>query len=178
MRKENPKYRWHITDAEKAEIRRLTRAGVRQSEISRRLNITAPSVGKAQRAMGLPTRLPTTPTPESEIVALFEQHVPGKEISRRLRCPANRVWAVMHKFGLQNFNAKTPPENEARFVEALKRREGYIKILARKYRVAFCRAQRLAHEILGTKRFRPGAAKPPLSSDWPQRNHKQGKLSQ
>src|SRR5690242_11120275 len=97
--------RGHLTKAEKKQIRALTKKGVRQSEIARRLGITAPSVSKAQKQMGLPTRVPT---PEAQILALFRQRVPGVEISKRLKCPANRVWAIAHKHGIHNGHARTP----------------------------------------------------------------------
>jgi hypothetical protein len=170
MRKTNPQHRWHVTDAEKAEIGRLTQAGVRQSVISRTLKITAPTVSRAQRAMGLPTLLPT---PEKEIMRLFKRGWGGYRISKHLRVPANRVFAVMHKNGFQRadkLGIATPPENIARFVAALKRREGYIKTLAKRYGVGFCKARVLAHQVLGTVQFLPGASKPPLSSVFPQKN--------
>jgi len=165
------KRRWHVTEKEKNEIRRLTLAGVRQIVIARTLKITAPRVSAAQRAMGLPTCLVT---PEAEIMRLFRAGVGGYEISRRLHCPANRVWAVMHKNGFQRadkFGIWTPQENIDRFTEALRRREDYVVRLAKKYNVGLCKANRIAHQILGTYRFRPGQAKPPLSSDFPQKHH-------
>ncbi len=169
------KNRWHLTSAEKNEIKRLTDAGVRQSVIARTLKITAPSVSQAQQEMGLPTRLPT---PEAEIMRLFRLGWGGYKISKHLKCPANRVWAVMHKNGFQRadkLGIATPPENIARFVQAVKAREGYINALAKKYNVGICKAQRLAREVLGTNRFRPGASKPPLCSVFPQRHYDQGK---
>jgi hypothetical protein len=75
---------------------------------------------------------------------------------------------------LNNGWAQTPPENEARFIAALMVREDHVKRLARKYGVAFCRANRIAHEVLETIEFRPGLSKPPLSSNFPQRNHPRG----
>jgi hypothetical protein len=85
---------------------------------------------------------------------------------------AQEVFAVAHK---NNFirpdkaGHKTPVENERRFIAALKAREGYIKTLARKYGVAFCRARKIAHEVLDTVEFRRGATWPPLSSNFPQK---------
>ena len=52
----------------------------------------------------------------------------------------------------------------------MKRRDGYIKTLAKRYGLGFCYANRLAHLELGTLEFRPGASKPPLSSNFPQKN--------
>jgi hypothetical protein len=166
MRKANPQIRWHLTAAEKEKIRRLTLARVTQAEISRRLRIGRDSVGEAQKAMGLPTR---PPTPEKEIVKLFHEGWSGMRIHEHLRVPANQIFATFHKYGLRR-NPTTPKENEARFIEAVKKREGYIKNLANKYKVAFCRANRLAHQVLATARFKPGASKPALSSDFPQRH--------
>jgi hypothetical protein len=163
--------RWHLSDREKAKIRGLTRRGVRQSVIARTLKITAPTVSKAQRAMGLNTRLIV---PEEKIMNLFRAGWAGYKISKHLHVPANRVWETMHKHEFQRedrLGIATPPENIARFVEALKRREDHILRLARKYKVGRCKANRLAHEILGTVQFRPGASKPPLSSNFPQKHH-------
>jgi hypothetical protein len=174
MRKENPQFRWHVTDAEKAEIRRLTKAGMRQSEIARRLGITAPSVSKAQRANGLPTKLIW---PETKIVSLFKRGWGGYRIAKHLHVPVNQVYSIAHAHHINNGWAKTPEENEARFIEALKRGDDYVKRLAIKYMVAFCRANRIAHEVLKTIEFRPGLSKPPLSSNFPQTNHRRGPLS-
>jgi predicted transcriptional regulator len=177
--KANPKIRGHITAAEKTEIRRLTLAGTRQSVIARTLHITAPTVSKIQRSMGLPTHIVID---EKKIMELFEKGWAGYKIARELHTPANRVFAVAHK---NNFHRedkagwKTPMENERKFIEALKRREGYIRTLAKKYGMASCRARKIAHEILGTIEFRPGASKPPLSSNFPQKHFdvKMGKVN-
>jgi len=175
LARSNPMRRGHITAEEKAEIERLTRAGVRQSEIARRLGITAPSVSKVQRQMGLPTKLVW---PEEKIVELFKLGWGGYKISKHLKVPANQVYKIAHKHGLNNGWKQTPKENDERFIEALKRGENYAKRLAIKYGVAFCRANQLAHQILETPQFRPGLSKPPLSSNFPQRHHPRGGLSQ
>src|SRR5258707_207068 len=88
---------------------------------------------------------------------------------KHLRVPANELYAVFHKHGLRR-NPTTPKENEERFIAALKRGEGYIRTLRARYGVAACRANRIARVTLGTYRFRPGASKPPLSSDFPQKH--------
>jgi hypothetical protein len=168
--KANPKIRGHVTAAERDEIRRLTLQGTRQSVIARTLHITAPTVSKVQRSMGLPTHIVI---PEKEIMKLFQQGWAGYKISKHLHIPANQVFAVAHK---NNFHRpdklgyKTPLENERKFIEALKRREGYIRTLARRYGMGLCRARTIAHEVLGTVEFRPGASKPPLSSAYPQKH--------
>jgi hypothetical protein len=170
MRKANPQHRWHLTDAEKQKIRKWTLARVTQAEISRRLHIGHPQVGKAQRAMGLPTR---PPTPEKEIVKLFHEGWGGQRIHKHLRVPANQVYATFHKYGLRredNVGYPTDPVKEAAFVEAVKRKENYSKRLARQYGVGLCKATRLAKQILGVPRLRPGLSKPPLSSDYPQKH--------
>jgi hypothetical protein len=170
MKKSNPRHRWHLTTAERKKIRELTRKGVRQSEISRALGITAPSVSKAQRAMGLPTRLMI---PEKKILRLFRRGWGGYKISRHLRVPVNQVYAVAHRNRFRRKDGIGYPEphgDVAGFIEALKRREGYIKTLAKKFGVGFCQARKLAHQTLGTYRFRPGASKPPLSSNFPQKH--------
>jgi hypothetical protein len=155
----------------------MTLRGIRQSVIARELKITAPSVSKAQRAMGLPTHLVI---PEEKIMELFRAGWAGYKISKHLHVPANRVWETMHKHGFQRedrLGIATPPENIERFVEALKRREDHILRLARKYKVGLCKANRLAHEVLGCPEFRPGAAKPPLSSNFPQKHHNERTLA-
>jgi predicted transcriptional regulator len=167
--KKVPQFRWHITADEKNKIRELTLQGVRQSVIARTLGIAAPSVSKAQRAMNLPTVLVW---PEAKIMELFRAGWAGYRISKELRVPANQVFAVAHK---NNFHRedkagwKTPIANERRFIEALKKRENYIKVLARKYGMGFCRARKIAHQVLGTSEFRRGVG-PPLSSNYPQKH--------
>ncbi len=170
MRKANPKFRWHVTAEEKKKIRAMTLAGVRQSVIARELKIGAPAVSKAQREMRLPTCLPV---PEKTIMKLFERNWGGYRIAKHLGVAVSAVYKVAHE---HNFRRKdgigypTPVENERRFVEAVKAREGYIKTLAKKYGVGFCKARRLAHEVLQCPEFRPGACKPPLSSNFPQKH--------
>jgi predicted transcriptional regulator len=171
--KENPKIRGRVTDAEKDEIRRLTLAGVRQSVIARKLKITAPSVSKAQIAMGLPTRLVVPPIPEEAIMKLFSEGWGGYAIAKALHVSTTKVFAVAHKNNFHRADKagwKTPLENERKFIEAIKRRENYIKVLARKYGMGFCRARELAHQVLGTSEFRRGMG-PPLSSNFPQKHY-------
>jgi hypothetical protein len=179
MRKINPKHRWHVTAEEKKEIRRLTRASMRQSEIASMLNISRDTVARWQLRMGLreawkglPTRPKAETIPEARILKLFKRGWGGYRIARRVRVSVPKVYAIAHKHGISNGWSQTPKENEERFIEALKRREDYVVRLARKYKVAFCRANRIAHEILGCPDFRPGASKPPLSSNYPQRYYK------
>lgn len=177
MRKQNPKIRWHLTPKEKRRIRRLTLAGVRQSEIARRLKITAPSISKAQRAMGLATHLPI---PEKRIMRLFRFGWGGYRIAKHLRIAVSAVYKVAHQNNfhrVDNAGYPTPAENEARFIEALKHREGYIKTLARCYGIGLVKAQRLAHTVLECPEFRPGLSKPPLSSNFPQRYFPKGILT-
>jgi len=141
------------------------------------MHLTAPTVSRVQRESGLPTRLVW---PEAKILKLFKRGWGGYRISRHLHVPANQVFAVAHK---NHFRRKddvgypTNPQNEERFIAAVKNREDYIIRLARKYKVGICKAQRLAREVLATPRFRPGASKPPLSSNFPQR-HFDTKLAQ
>lgn len=170
MKKKAPKHRWHVTADERKQIRRLTRAGMRQATIARIVGLTAPSVSKVQRILGLPTRVPT---PEQEIVKLFANGWSGLKISKYLRCPANRVWAVRKKHGITRADGagtQEPKGNIPGFVEALKRREDYIKTLAKKFGLGKCKANRIAHVVLATQEFRPGRCKPPLSSNFPQKH--------
>jgi hypothetical protein len=166
-----PTIRWHLTAKEKAKIRRMTLKGTRQSVIARTLKLTAPTVSKAQRAMGLPTHLTV---PEEKIMELFRKGLGGYKIHRVLKVPVNQIYRVAHENKFRRadgFGYPTNPENEARFIEAVKNREDYVHNLAIKYRIGFVKAGRLARQILGTVRFRPGASKPPLSSNFPQKNN-------
>jgi transcriptional regulator len=112
MKKTNPMFRWHLTDEEKQKIRELTLAGVRQSEIARQTNLTAPSVSRAQKAMGLPTHLPI---PEKKIMSLFQKGWGGYKIARHLRVPVSAVYKIAHKNKFRRADSvgyPTPPENE------------------------------------------------------------------
>jgi hypothetical protein len=174
MRKENPKKRWHLTAEEIEQIRKLTLQGMRQGKIAKLLHLGRDTVGQWQVRMGLPT---VPPIPEEEILKLFKLKWGGYRIAKHLHVPRNQVYAIAHEHGLTLGWSKTPPENEARFIEALKRGENYRIRLARKYGVAICRAREIAKQVLKTERFRPGLSKPPLSSDFPQRHHPRGGLS-
>jgi hypothetical protein len=171
MRKLAPMIRWHVTSQERQRIKRLTLARVPQATIARIIGLTAPSVAKCQRAMGLPTKVPT---PEKQIVELFEKGWAGYRISKKLRCPANQVYAVAQKYGLNRRpdgagNPK-PKGDIAGFVQAVMEKRNYINHLRKQFGLGVCQANRLAHEVLGCLEFRPGASKPPLSSNFPQRN--------
>lgn len=169
--------RWHLTPEEREQIRALTHERVRQSEISRRLGIWRGTVSKVQLEMGLPT---VPPVPEAEIVALFHQGWAGYKIAKHLKVPANRVWEVMHKYGIHRADGTgcpTPKGDIEGFTQALKNRQGHIKPLGVRFGLGFCKANDIAHEVLETERFRPGPSKPPLSSNYPQRNHPRGGLS-
>jgi hypothetical protein len=170
MRKANPKFRWHVTAEERKQIRAMTRKGVRQSQIARALGIGAPSVSKAQVAMGLPTRLAV---PEKKVMELFEKGWGGYRIARHLRVPVNQVYGVAHRHNFRRSDAAgypTPPENEAAFIAAVKNREDYVIRLAAKYKIGIIKAGRLARQALNCPQFRPGATKPPLSSNFPQKH--------
>ena len=95
--KEAPKNRWHVTNQERKQIKKLTMARVPQATIARLLKLGAPSVSRVQRSLGLPTVIET---PEQEIVQLFAKGWSGLKISKYLRCPANRIWAVRAKHGI------------------------------------------------------------------------------
>src|SRR4029077_15411806 len=117
MRKPNPTIGWHVTEKERKAIRRMTLKGIRQSVIARTLKITAPSVSKAQRAMGLPTRLIV---PEEKIMELFRKGWGGYKIHRVLRIPTNQIYRIAHLHGFRRPDGAgypTKPENEARFIE-------------------------------------------------------------
>jgi hypothetical protein len=173
VRKQNPQIRWHLTRKEKDQIRRLTLRGVRQSVIARKLGITAPSVSKAQRAMGLNTRLIV---PEERIMELFRAGWGGLRIHNHLKVPVNQIYACAHRNSFRRADGvgyPTPRGDVAGFIEALKRRDDYIENLAGKYGLAFHSAKKIAHEVLGTIQFAPGTSKPPLSSNFPQKHFDQ-----
>jgi predicted transcriptional regulator len=162
--------RWHLLDEERERIRQLTQQGMRQSKIARLLGVTAPTVSKAQREMGLSTRLPI---PEKAIMDLFKKGWGGHRISKHLGVAVSAVYKVAHANNFRradNVGYPTPPENEARLIAALQRKEDFANRLAEKYKVGKCKTHRLAHEVLACPEFRNGAVKPALSSNFPQRD--------
>jgi len=162
--------RGHLTKKEKQKIARMTLAGLRQSVIARELGIGAASVSKVQRAMGLPTRLVI---PEKEILELFHAGWGGHRIAKHLHVPVNQVYAVAHKNNFRrqdNVGYPTDPVAEAQLIEGIKKKEDYAIRLGKKYKVGLNKANRLAHEVLACPEFRPGASKPPLSSNFPQKH--------
>jgi DNA invertase Pin-like site-specific DNA recombinase len=176
---------WPLTADQQKQLRAMTKRGMLQTEIGEHFGVVRAVIGRWQQRLGLrepyqglPTRPKTVEIPEEAIVKLFNLGLGGVRIAKLLHVSVPTVYKVAHKHNLSNGWQQTPAENEARFIEALKNREGYIRTLAKRYSVAFCRANRLAHEILGTYRFRPGAGKPPLDSHFPQCHHeKKGKVS-
>jgi hypothetical protein len=172
MRKENPKFRWHVTAKERRRVKELTLQRLTQADIARKLGLTAPTVSRIQKLLGLPTRIPTPATPESKIVEMFQAGCGGYEISRMLRCPANRVWAVRKKYKIpmpaNGSGCHEPKGNIPGFLADLEKRAGYIKVLARKHGVGFVTARRLAHIHLACLEFRRGVGLP-LQSNFPMR---------
>lgn len=159
--------RGHLTTKEKSAIRRLTKRGLRQSAISRKLGITAESVSRAQKSMGLPTR---PVWPEVLIMLLFREEWGGYRIAKHLKVPVNVVYAVAkkHKFKRSDSaGCSIPKGNLAGFKEAVRRGDDYIRPLCGKYGVGICQGYKIAREVRGVPRFRPGVSTPPLSSDFP-----------
>lgn len=161
--------RWHLTKREKERIRRLTRAGMRQSEIARKLHIGADTISVWQRRLGLPT---VPPLPETEILRLLRQGKGQNRIHRILRVSQPKVHAVMVANGIHRSDQQTVKGDIEGFIEAIKNREGHIRALRKRFGLGYEQAHKLAHRVLRTKRFRPGAVKSVLSSDWPQKHHR------
>jgi transposase len=165
--------RWHLSNSEKNEIRRLTRAGIRQSEIGRRLKIGRDTVGLWQKRLGLQTRPPLVPAPEKQIMRLLKRGMGLHPVARKLGIPMYRVWrtAKKNRWRRADGNGRADPAaNESAFIEAVKNRDDHVVNLAAKYHIGLCRANRLAHEILQTVQFAPGPSKPALSSVFPQKH--------
>jgi transposase-like protein len=162
--------RWDPTATEKRKIRERTLARDPQATIARSLHIDLKTLNRWQVWMRLPTRVPI---PEKNIMLLFNKGWGGYRIAKHLHVAVSAVYKVAHQNNFRradNVGYPTPKENEAAFIEAVKRREDYIVRLAEKYKIGICKAQRLAREVLATPRFRPGASKPVLSSDFPQKH--------
>jgi hypothetical protein len=169
MRKSNPKHRWHLSDPERTRIRRLTLQRVPQSTIGRILGIGRDTVSKWQARMGLPTRVPV---PEKKIMELFKKGWGGVRIAKHLKIAVSAVYKVAHKNKFRRADGAGNPEPKgdvAGFTEAVRRGQCYIKEGVRKYGVAFCQARKIAHEVRACPEFRRGLAKPPLSSNFPQK---------
>jgi hypothetical protein len=160
----------HLTNEEKKQIRALTHTGTPQATIARRLNMDLRTLNRWQVWMRLSAR---PPIPEEKIMALFQKGWGGYRIARHLKIAVSAVYKIAHKNNFRRADGIGYPEphgNVAAFIEAIKARQGYIKVLAKKYGVGFCAARRIAHEALGCPEFRPGACKPPLSSNFPQKH--------
>lgn len=178
MKKPNPKIRGPLTTDEKNEIRRLTQARVSQASISRRLHIGRDTVSMWQVRMGLPTR---PIVPETQILRLFRRGWGGYRIARKLKVCRHCVYEVRAKYKIgQRADGSGTGHADADldgFAAAVRRRADHIRTLAIRHHIGFVRAGRLARQILGTERFRPGCAEP-LTSDFPQKHFDKGRISQ
>jgi hypothetical protein len=162
--------RWHLTNEEKKKIRELTLKLVPQATIARRLNMDLRTLNRHQVWMRLAAR---PAIPEKRIMELFRKGWGGYRIARHLKIAVSAVYKIAHKNNFRRADGIGYPEphgDVAAFIEAIKARQGYIKVLAKKYGVGFCAARRIAHEVLACPEFRPGACKPPLSSNFPQKS--------
>jgi hypothetical protein len=154
--------RGNITEKERRQIVALTRRGWKQVRIARKLGITAPSISKAQRAAGLPTR--PRFAPDIFVVQFFQEGWPGRRIARHLHMPLERVYAAAHRLG---FHYVKPLVGDGlAFVKDVKdvKKRDYVNRLAKKHGVAWATALRLAHRTTGIRRFKKGKGAPPLTS--------------
>ena len=170
MKKNHPQIRWHLTDGEKETIRQLTLAGTPQATIARTLQMDLRTLNRHQVWMRLATR---PPIPEKQIMLLFEKGWGGYKIAEFLGIAVSATYKIAHKNNFKRLDGIGYPEphgNISAFIEDIKRGRGYIKELARKHKVGFCQARKIAHEIRACPEFRRGMAKPPLSSNFPQKH--------
>jgi transposase len=112
--------RGRLTDKEKQQIRELTLAGVRQSDISRRLKIHRGTVCRAQRRCNLPTRIGI---PEEQIRKLHQEGKSQKQIAALLGRPRGLVYRWQKKLGLtaKRHGPRSPELDATQKVEVLAR---------------------------------------------------------
>lgn len=164
-----------MSDEQQALLKTMTADGKTREEIGKRLGVKPATVYVWQKRFGIarkergPIVTPITPELEAEVVGLLRKGNGLMSVHKATGISMPRITRIRDKYRIAPRIQKTPKANEQRFIAALKRREGYIRTLAKKYGVAFCRAKRLAHTTLGKGRFCPGATKPPLSSQYPQK---------
>ncbi|HXC33934.1 MAG TPA: helix-turn-helix domain-containing protein [Verrucomicrobiae bacterium] len=158
-----------LSEKQKRKIVALARRGWKQGAIARELGLHPQTVAKTQRAAGLPTR---PYPPDVLILELFQEGWSGGRIAKYLRTSVSHTYAVAHRHHFQH--VRTIKGDVLGFVEAVKKREGYILHLARKFGLGLFHARRLARAVLGVEMFRRGGTAPPLTAydEFPARERK------
>jgi hypothetical protein len=165
MKKANPKIRWHLTAKEIANIKALRVKRCSLTEISKIMHVTVNTVRLALLRLGLPTRLAD---PEVEILALLQQNVDRKTVSRKLRCSIRSVKRVGRKHHTKRKIIRDAFKGKGAQIDAQIRERRHAIHIARQFRVPYRRVLKRAHEIHGQHKFIGGLTRIAFLSYYPQ----------
>ena len=166
MKKDNPRFRWHLTFTERRRIKTLTLQGVHQIAIARALKLNRNTVRLAQRKMNVPTK---PPIPVEQIVSLLRANVARRDVAKRLKVSLQAVRRIGKQYHTRQ--RRDPYKKKLALVEAdIRARRGSGLAIAHAHQFPYRRALRMAHQIWGPGKFIGGATEPPLLSYFPQGN--------
>lgn len=177
----------HFSAAAETKICALKRAGKTHAEIARLFHCHRNSVYGvlAEHGLALPRRGPRVPVltsqQQAEVLALLTQRIGTGRIAAKLGL---RPYLV-RQFAEQNGFRRTPgqwvslaPEIRDKIVNAIREHQNFGLDLAEKYAVSYKVILKVAHDVLKCPKFRSGhALDGPLTSHFPQKNQRRGKLS-
>lgn len=165
MKKANPQIRWHLSEGEKKEIIRLSKDGLRVSDLARRLRLNPLTIVKWRKAAGLPSK---QVLPEAKILKLLEDGVAPRTVARTLGLSYRNVSKFAWKNGYGKPRKELSDAQLLRLKADILAREGSAASLTKKYRCSYKTVLALAHSLLDTERFLP-TWRNPLSSYFPSR---------
>jgi transposase len=140
-----------------------------QKEIAEKLGVHRNTIFRHQKALGLHARNTPDRKTQRKILALL-QTMSRADVERKLHVSTHAVRKIAEANGIRWI----PPAVRAAIADEIRGHRNYVTDLCWKYRRGYKSVRQIAREELGPGRFRNGASKPPLSSDFPQRYFTQG----
>lgn len=170
MRKFNPRFRWHLSPAEKEIIRTLkVIGGLSQTAIAQRLHLTRNTVRKALVSMAIPTR---RPIPEQEILALLREGIGQRRIGKQLGVSSRATAAVVKKYHWKRADGAgyhLAAKKRQQIIRAIENKEDHGTHLAETFSVGYHTVLDYAHRSLKCPKFLGGPTKEPFMSNFPQK---------
>lgn len=173
-----------MTHKMQEQIRALTLDGKQEREIADIVGVHRNTVYRAQKQMGLTLNRPgfrgriLTDNQKAEVLALLKSGWGTSRIGRHLGCGEHQVRLVVKKFKFRRKPGEVgcryhlSSAKRARIVEDILQRRDFALNIALKHHVAYKIVLALAKQTLGCPGLRCGYGQPPLSSNFPQKNHR------
>jgi DNA-binding CsgD family transcriptional regulator len=167
MKKENPKMRWHLTDAEIEQIRTRALEGMNNTDIAAQMHITRNTVALAKRKLGLPV---WPALPEAEVLRLLKTGMAPRAVAQKLGASYRGVTKFANANGFGRPRRKLSAAQKAKIDRMILRHEKSAQMIAKTCSASYKFVLRRAHVLLDCLKFLP-VHKDPLRSYFPLGNH-------